>query len=435
MSYYLSIYTSRIVLNSNIYLYNALSDQLMTLSKEVDELIGCYNTNLISIKDIHPSLFDTLILGGFITNDDNDEWIKVLSKWEEEDNYAAKFTMTINPTLDCNMRCWYCYEQHNQSAYMTAKTMHSIQKFIENKVYLPELKGLNIDFFGGEPLLCYENRIKPILEKAYKGCMDQNKMLYVSFTTNGYLLVPSIVDELKKYAKWGKIRVQITLDGNESLHNKVKSSEGIHQTYKRTVSNIHYCVKQNIKVLVRLNYTKDNVDSFYDVIDEFESLTLEERHNITFTMHKVWQELNTNDLETRAEKLREAFVEAGFSVDDREPLTGTRCYADRKNFIVINYNGDLYKCTARAFTPALREGVLTYEGKIEWNERFRKRMELNKCSDICHKCNIFPICHAGCTQSKIEKKVSDDICPFKYSDKQKTRLLEQKIERRIKMLH
>ena len=77
MSYYLSIYTSRIVLNSNIYLYNALSDQLMTLSKEVDELIGCYNTNLISIKDIHPSLFDTLIHGGFITNDDNDEVIHI----------------------------------------------------------------------------------------------------------------------------------------------------------------------------------------------------------------------------------------------------------------------------------------------------------------------------------------------------------------------
>lgn len=434
MSYYYSIYTSRIVVNSNIYLYNALSDQLMTLSKDVDELISCHNSDLVSIKDMHPGLYDALIQGGFITNDDNEEWKKVISKWEKEDSNAEKFTMTINPTLDCNMRCWYCYEQHNRSAYMSDKTMHSIQKLIENKVHSSELKGLNIDFFGGEPLLCYENRIKPILETAYKSCIDQNKMLYVSFTTNGFLLVPVIVDELKRYTKWGQIRVQITLDGNETLHNKVKSSEGIPQTYKRTISNIHYCVKQNIKVLVRLNYTKKNVDSFYDVIDEFESLTIEERHNISFAMHKVWQETNTNDLETREKKLMEAFVNAGFTVDDREPLTGNRCYADRKNYIVINYNGDLYKCTARSFSPGLREGVLTDEGEIVWNERFRKRMESNKCYAICHKCNIFPICHAGCTQSKIENKVHDDICPLNYSDKQKTKLLEQKIEHRINSL-
>lgn len=422
------------MVNSNIYLYNTFTDHAMALSAEVDELINRYKNDVNVIKNIHPTLFENLIRGGFFIEKNIEEWEEVFSQWEKEDCSPQKFTMIINPTLDCNMRCWYCYEQHNKMAYMSDKILQSIKNLIERQTSNSELKGLNIDFFGGEPLLCYKKQVQPILEKAYNDCLRFKKKLYVSFTTNGFLLTPKIIGELNKYAKWGQIRIQITLDGNEKLHNKVKCLGGIHPTYKKIVSNIQACVQQNIKVLVRLNYTNENIDSFYDIIEEFEVLSPTDRRNISFAMHKVWQETNNVDLEEREIKLREAFQNANFTVDIPEPLSKIRCYADRENFIVINYNGDLYKCTAREFLPNSREGVLAENGEIIWNDRFKKRMILKKCPPICHKCILFPLCHAGCTQYKMETLLKDDECPHKYTEMQKKRLLEKKIEHRIKYL-
>lgn len=296
MFYKLSSYSTRVVVNSNIYLYNTFTDQVIALSTEIDELISKYKNNISKIKDLHPELFENLVQKGFFVEENLEEWKKVFLQWKAEDQAPEKFTMIIIPTLDCNMRCWYCYEQHNKTAYMSEKTLQSIKKLIERQTSNLELKGLNIDFFGGEPLLCYKKRIQPILEKAYDECLKSNKALYVSFTTNGFLLTPKIIEELNKYAKWGQVRMQITLDGNEILHNKVKCLGGIYPTYKKIVSNIQTCVQQNIKVLVRFNYTNENIDSFYDIIDEFEVLSPNDRKNISFAMHKVWQETNNSDL-------------------------------------------------------------------------------------------------------------------------------------------
>ncbi|HOH74428.1 MAG TPA: hypothetical protein PKW38_01450, partial [Paludibacteraceae bacterium] len=44
------------------------------------------------------------------------------------------------------------------------------------------------------------------------------------------------------------------------------------------------------------------------------------------------------------------------------------CYGDKKNQATINFNGDVYKCTARDFKPENREGVLMDDGTIEWND-------------------------------------------------------------------
>ena len=119
-------------------------------------------------------------------------------------------------------------------------------------------------------------------------------------------------------------------------------------------------------------------------------------------------------------------------MDFAEPLSKERCYGDRENFIVINYNGDLYKCTARDFTPSNKEGLLTSDGELVWNDRYKLRIALKKCYPVCHRCMLFPICHAGCTQNKLETLLQDKECLYKYTENQKMKLLETKIEHRLK---
>ncbi len=433
MKYKMSIFTARVVVNSHIYLYSTFTDQITALSTDVDELLEKYRLNIQDLKYIHPDLFNCLLHHKYIVSNDCEEWKEVYSTWEKEDNSPLKFSMIINPTLNCNMRCWYCYEHHDKSAYMSEETIQLVKRLITKKVEEKALKGLNIDFFGGEPLLHYKKCVKPILDTAYAECDKLDKRLYVSFTTNAFLLSDAIVRDLDKYAKWGQIRMQITLDGNEALHDKTRTLNGIYPTYRKIISNIVNCVRNNISVLVRLNYTNENVDSFYDIMDEFTSLTLKEKGDIIFTMHKVWQEINTPDLDNRVEMLKAAFQERGFFVEFTEPLNGSRCYGDRENFIVINYNGDLYKCTAREFLPSGREGVLAQDGNIDWNAKYQQRMSLKKCPPVCHSCVLFPLCHAGCTQNKLEIPLNEGECLRRYTEEQKKMLLERKIEYRLKL--
>lgn len=427
-----SSYTARIVVNSHIYLYNTYTDQLIETSSEIDSLITQHKEDVDKLNVIHPELHDALMNGGFIVEMSRTEWKEIVANWELEDKSLRKFTMTINPTLNCNMRCWYCYEKHDKTAYMTNETILSVKKLIHTKVTNSELRALNINFFGGEPLLHYEKCVHPILEFAYEECILNKKQLFVSFTTNAYLLSERIIENLKKYAKWGHIKLQITLDGNEKTHDSIRSLSGKYPTYRTILKNIIKCAENDFKVLVRFNYTNDNILSYYDVIEDFQGTKSKWRDNITFALHKVWQERESSDLQQNVEEVLNAFKQANLQVESLEPLKGGRCYGDRQNFIVINYNGDLYKCTAREFIPKLREGYLEKNGELVWNDIYKKRMLLKKCPSICHDCILFPLCHAGCTQNKLEFSGNLDECLRHYSETQKKRLLESKIQYQLK---
>lgn len=425
MKYRYSIYTARVVVNYQIYLYNAATDCLIGLSEEIDQLLQKYTENLGDIKSLHNELFLTLTEGKFIVDDESNECDSVITSWKQEDESPLKYTMIINPTLNCNMRCWYCYEKHNKTAYIKEETIRAIQVLIQKKVSGTELRGLNIDFFGGEPLLNFKNGVKPILDYAYDCCSLNKKQLYVSFTTNGFLLSEKVRSDLHKYAQWGKIRLQITLDGNRTVHNQIRALGGTMPTYDTIVANICNSVKEGMLVLVRLNYTNKNINSFYDIIDDFKGLDHEAKKNFSISLQKVWQENNSKQLQEDVHSLVQALKDEGYHVEDGCALSPHRCYGDKENTCVINYNGDVFKCTARDFDTTKRDGTLLPDGTIRWNQRHSRRKTINYGSEFCHHCIIFPLCHAGCSQNKMES--SNKGCLKGYSEKMKQKLIEERV--------
>ncbi|MFR3188889.1 MAG: radical SAM protein [Phocaeicola sp.] len=63
----------------------------------------------------------------------------------------------INPTLNCNFKCWYCYETHERNSKISFETVQSIKKYIQNELNTNcQLKSIRIDWFGGEPLIYKE---------------------------------------------------------------------------------------------------------------------------------------------------------------------------------------------------------------------------------------------------------------------------------------
>lgn len=100
------------------------------------------------------------------------------------------------------------------------KTIKAICNHI-NLVYNnnSNLKDFKLSWFGGEPLLYYDTTVKPILEFAYNIFNNTNINFYSTFTTNGLLINGDRINDFKKY---NVNFLQITLDGFEEEHNRVR---------------------------------------------------------------------------------------------------------------------------------------------------------------------------------------------------------------------
>ena len=89
---------------------------------------------------------------------------------------------------------------------------------------------------------------------------------------------------------------------------------------------------------------------------------------------------------------------------------------------MINYNGDVFKCTARDFKPSHKTGSLGLGGKLKIEDE-AKRSSI-RFKDVCNKCSLLPICTI-CSQTHLE---AEEKCPIQISNEEK----EHQIQMRFK---
>lgn len=106
------------------------------------------------------------------------------------------------------------------------------------------------------------------------------------------------------------------------------------------------------------------------------------------------------------------------------------CYADKRNSATINYNGDIYKCTARDFTKANRAGYINEEGELVWeNDYLTKRMDVKFKNKPCLTCKIMPLCNGGCSQHALESLIQGkEYCVFNGDENEKNKVIKTKID-------
>jgi len=390
------------------------TDSLIQIEKELEELIRNNSNNPENIAEIAPAFYEILTKKLFIVDKDCDEIDGIFKMWNDIDNSNNMYEITINPTMNCNLRCWYCYENHNAGSYMNVETLQSLITFIEKKAQ--KYKNISLSFFGGEPLLYFKKTVKPILDKIDSIRNQYQTIFHIHFTTNATLLTDDIINYLLPWTP----SFQIALDGNEQFHNQVKTrGDSTKSTYSSIMKNIRLLLKNHIQVNIRCNYTAKSLPSFIDVLTDIKDWGMEEKHYANISLHRVWQDTSVPDTEllTLKTELEKHFSDAGFRVSYKTTNIIQRCYADKKNSIVINYDGSVFKCTARDFNDANKEGQLTNSGDVVWNDKYRIRIESMFQNKTCLDCNIFGICRGGCSQSKLENKRNDCIMNFSENDK------------------
>ena len=136
---------------------------------------------------------------------------------------------------DCNLRCRYCFastgdfkQGRSLMSFETAK--RAIDFLIEKSA---NRKNLEVDFFGGEPLLNFEV-VKDVVKYARQKGKQFNKNFRFTITTNGLLLNSKNIEYLNENMS----NVVLSLDGRESVNNKMRVNLKGEGSYQLIIENL-----------------------------------------------------------------------------------------------------------------------------------------------------------------------------------------------------
>jgi len=405
-------------------LFNCRTKAGMMLDSELASIVRDNVGDVDVFSSLHPDFYDNLVKRGFLVDEAEDEFASWYAGVLSDEENPSNFEVIVNPTMDCNLRCWYCYEKHLSGTIMSRRTQEAVCRLMHNELEKESIERLTLSFFGGEPLLGFHKCVKPLVSYL-KGelARHEGKSADIGFTTNAVLLTSEVADF---FAEVGlPVSCQVPFDGGPIVHDKTKVDASGHGTFDTIVKNVRYALDKGFSFIIRCNYTEDNIGSFSDLADMMAPLAASYPAKLRFSLQQVWQQKDSPELSSAVDALARYISGKGLSSTDGRGAQGGHCYADSANSLVVNYDGNVFKCTARSFSPATREGIITDDGSVEYNERYVRRMESRFSNAACRECRIFPLCEM-CTQHRMEK-IGVDKCYYSYDETEKEAVVRSSI--------
>lgn len=431
MSYKLSKYNYFLEQeNDTIMCINLINKKIFGLDSAKYNFIQEKAKHLDDIRNTNINLFNAMYKLGIIVDNEIDELNKIKVEHRKQVYSTDFFRLTIIPTLECNFNCWYCYEEHS-SGRMTLQCMDRIIKYIDQCLLVNRISSFQLDWFGGEPLLCFDEVIYPI-SKIIKEKMNNNAITFSNvITTNGALINEEMVSKFKEI---NLNNFQITFDGCEEYHNKVKKSKTERNEYTILWNNIFLLcdILDSPSILIRINYTEETLKNIINIIDDIPKKYLQK---LEFTFQQVWQ-TQENFGHIDIDNIRQEMISAGLKVlSNNLELHSYKCYADVLSQAVITNEGKVFKCTARDFANEEADGYLLENGTIEWGRVFYDRMSKTTIeNEKCLNCKFLPACWGPCSQKILGYKNDefDKICNVVGLEKTIKDLLSEFYKKEIK---
>ena len=329
---------------------------------------------------------------------------------------SNRLDVIIMPTLDCNFACSYCYEVAHHSR-MSLETEAAIRKWLDYQI--PTHKFLMLHWYGGEPLLGYEN-VLSLSRHVADVAASAGTSYVIHITTNGYLLNHQRIKELLSA---GIKDFQITVDGPPETHNKLRVLKNGQGTFDRVFQNINDLARadRDVKITLRVNFNHSNIHAIPRLLELFpEDIRLQLRVvyepifgqcDLSATDNIASQEISQAmaDYYVLAQQLGYDVVLSAGGIHTGKLMY---CYAEREHQIIVNYNADVYKCTVSTFQPNERfgyiddNGVLVTEGE-QWNAWVNKD---DLFADVCYSCIYLPLCMGGCRKMRLQHNDTGSYC-------------------------
>lgn len=166
---------------------------------------------------------------------------------------------------DCNLACKYCFagkgEYHGEKALMSFEVGKAALDFlIKNS---GTRKNLEVDFFGGEPLLNFEV-VKKLVAYGREQEKKYGKNFRFTLTTNGILLD----DEVMEFANREMSNVVLSLDGRKEVHDRLRTTRNGKGSYDIILPKFKKMadLRGQKNYYIRGTYTHYNTDFSKDIL-------------------------------------------------------------------------------------------------------------------------------------------------------------------------
>lgn len=399
---------------TDVLVYNTLSNSLCRLSNQEIDTIKDLMEDMPNFEKEYPDLFRQMKEDGYIIDSAFDElaYIRFQNRLQIYEN--KRLHLTINPTLDCNLTCWYCsteYAKAQHNGRMSDEMVEAVKKHIDYQITKAKIPALHLDWFGGEPLMYFNEVIVPIAKHAKKICDDNNVNFTQHATTNAVLMTPSMMSRMREL---GFTSFQISIDGNENHHNFVKHTSDKKGTFSTVIKNINELVRQipDVYIILRINYDKKTLYGISEIIPLIEEKT---KKNINVDFQKVWQvNCDEQDLKQLA-YVKKLFADNGLDSGywAYKPHQFHRCYSDRLYHYAINYDGRIFKCTAQDYGDDKSIGRLNIDGTLSLDDKKLSQLLAVATfeNDRCLVCKRLPLCMGPCMIRNYENKTKGIALP------------------------
>ncbi|MBR2294258.1 MAG: thioether cross-link-forming SCIFF peptide maturase [Clostridiales bacterium] len=178
--------------------------------------------------------------------------------------YTLK-ALCLHVAHTCNLNCSYCFAAqgnfHGERGLMSFETgKRAIDFLIENSGYH---KNLDIDFFGGEPLMNWEV-VKELVRYGRSIEKEAGKNIRFTLTTNGINITDDVID----FCNEEMHNVVLSLDGRKETNDRFRVDMKGNGSYDRIVPNFQKFVsKRGTKsYYMRGTFTHFNTDFVEDIL-------------------------------------------------------------------------------------------------------------------------------------------------------------------------
>lgn len=403
-----------LVFNTRTRAFGIMDEQTRRLYESIEEI------QPERLADADKNHFDQLVSMGFVVEDNIDEYAGIILK-ENMQRYGRRhLSLTIAPTLSCNMACPYCYEQA-QEIFMSEAVQNAVVEFVKKHILMKKIESFSVSWYGGEPLL-QKNTIYHLSDQLIALCDEHNIPYRATMVSNGYLLDHETAEILANRCRVK--RIQITIDGLEDVHNRRRRLRSGGKSFQTIINNID-AAKEFLHISIRINVDKENRNEIDKMIDFFihekgwgknPSVYLApvrldgEEAERTCVTTEDYLSLNTQVLEKLCQASDSRFIDYIYP----RKMT-VACAAVCLNNYLIGPEGELYTCWNNIGIKSRVIGNVR-DLQIKNNEEYLKWLLLDTPGK-CRACAIYPLCHAGCPLDRIynnnEPKCAARILTFK----------------------
>jgi len=184
--------------------------------------------------------------------------------FDYKNNSKVIKALCLHVAHTCNLNCSYCFA--SQGKYQGDRALMTFdvgkQAFDFLIANSGTRKNLEVDFFGGEPMMNFDV-VKELVAYARSIEKEHNKNFRFTFTTNGVLLDEDVMDFLNKEM----VNVVLSLDGRKEVNDHFRKNYAGEGSYDIIVPKFQRLVekREGKDYYVRGTFTHNNIDFTNDL--------------------------------------------------------------------------------------------------------------------------------------------------------------------------